>query len=81
MEFSEGTGQKKRYFVSGGIIEVINNVVSVLVDYAIAGDKVVKEDITTLITEIDDKLSAGDITNRDDLRLRKNDLEEALKQA
>jgi hypothetical protein len=53
----------------------------VLVDYAIAGDKVVKEDITTLITEIDDKLSTGDITNRDDLRLRKNDLEEALKQA
>jgi F-type H+-transporting ATPase subunit epsilon len=82
LEFSEGTSQKKkRYFVSGGIIEVINNVVSVLVDYAIAGDKVVKEDITTLITEIDDKLSAGDITNRDDLRLRKNDLEEALKQA
>ena len=79
--FSEGTSQKKRYFVSGGIIEVINNVVSVLVDYAVAGDKVVKEDITTLITEIDDKLSAVDITNRDDLRLRKNDLEEALKQA
>tara|TARA_Y100001935_G_scaffold134817_1_gene111559 strand:+ start:2892 stop:3287 length:396 start_codon:yes stop_codon:yes gene_type:complete len=81
LEFSEGTGQKKRYFVSGGIIEVINNVVSVLVDYAIAGDKVVKEDITSLITDIDDKLSAGDITNKDDLGLRKNDLEEALKQA
>jgi len=80
LEFSEGTGQKKRYFVSGGIIEVINNVVSVLVDYAIAGDKVVKEDITSLITDIDDKLSAGDITNKDDLGLRKNDLEEALKQ-
>ena len=81
LEFSEGTSQKKRYFVSGGIIEVINNVVSVLVDYAIAGDKVVKEDITTLISEIDDKLSAGDISNKDDLGLRKNDLEEALKQA
>ncbi len=81
LEFSEGTSQKKRYFVSGGIIEVINNVVSVLVDYAIAGDKVVKEDITTLITEVDDKLSTGDIINRDDLQLRKNDLEEALKQA
>ena len=81
LEFSEGTSQKKTYFVSGGIIEVINNVVSVLVDYAIAGDKVVKVDITTLITEINDKLSTGDITNRDDLRLRKNDLEEALKQA
>ena len=81
LEFSEGTKEKERYFVSGGIIEVINNVVSVLVDYAIAGDKVVKEDITTLITEIDNKLSAGDITNKDDLGLRKNDLEEALKQA
>ena len=81
LEFSEGTGQKKRYFVSGGIIEIINNVVSVLVDYAIAGDKVVKEDITSLITDIDDKLSAGDIANKDDLGLRRNDLEEALKQA
>ena len=81
LEFSEGTSQKKRYFVSGGIIEVVNNVVSVLVDYAIAGDKVVKEDIINLITEIDNKLSAGDITNKDDLGLRKNDLEEALKQA
>ena len=55
--------------------------VSVLVDSAIAGDKIVKEDITTLIHEIDDKLSAGDIVNKDDLGLRKNDLEEALKQA
>ena len=81
LEFSEGTKERERYFVSGGIIEVINNVVSVLVDYAIAGDKVVKEDITTLITEIDNKLSAGDVTNKDDLGLRKNDLEEALKQA
>ena len=81
LELSEGTSQKKRYFVSGGIVEVINNVVSVLVDHAIAGDKVVKQDITTLITEIDDKLSAGDIKNKDDLELRKNDLEEALKQA
>ena len=81
LEFSEGTSKKQRYFVSGGIIEVINNVVSVLVDSAITGDKIVKEDITTLIHEIDDKLSAGDIVNKDDLGLRKNDLEEALKQA
>ena len=81
LEFSEGTSKKQRYFVSGGIIEVSNNVVSVLVDSAIAGDKIVKEDITNLIHEIDDKLSAGDIVNKDDLGLRKNDLEEALKQA
>ena len=81
LEFSEGTIKKQRYFVSGGIIEVSNNVVSVLVDTAIAGDKIVKEDITTLIHEIDDKLSAGDTVNTDDLGLRKNDLEEALKQA
>ena len=52
LEFSEGTSDKQRYFVSGGIIEVINNVVSVLVDYAIAGDKVVKEDITTLFLKL-----------------------------
>ncbi len=81
LEFSEGTSKKQRYFVSGGIIEVSNNMVSVLVDSAIAGDKIVKEDITTLIHEIDDKLAAGDIVNKDDLGLRKNDLEEALKQA
>ena len=81
LEFSEGATNKQRYFVSGGIIEVINNMVSVLVDTAISGDKIVKEDITTLISEIDDKLSAGDTINKDVLGLRKNDLEEALKQA
>ena len=81
LEFSEGTSKKQRYFVSGGIIEIINNNVSVLVDSAIEKDKLVKEDISVLISEIDDKLSASDITNKDDLGLRKNDLEEALKQA
>ena len=81
LEFAEGTRKKQRYFVSGGIIEVINNTVSVLVDSAIEGDKLVKEDISVLISEIDDKLSAEDIANKDDLGLRKNDLEEALKQA
>ena len=81
LEFSEGTSEKQRYFVSGGIIEVINNMVSVLVDSAVSGDKIVKEDITNLISEVDDKLSAEDIVNKDDLGLRKNDLEEALKQA
>ena len=81
LEFAEGTSKKQRYFVSGGIIEVINNTVSVLVDSAIEGDKVIKEEISVLISEIDDKLSAGDVTNKDDLGLRKNDLEEALKQS
>ena len=81
LEYSEGTGKKQRYFVSGGIVEVTNKTVSVLVDSAIAGDKIVKEDLITLISEIDEKLSAGDIINKDDLGLRKNDLEEALKQA
>ena len=80
LEFSEGPSSKQRYFVSGGIIEVINNTVSLLVDSAITGDKVVKEDISTLISEIDEKLAIPDITNKDDLGLRKNDLEEALKQ-
>ena len=81
LEFSEGTSDKQRYFVSGGIIEVINNKVSVLVDSAVSGDKIVKEDITNLISEVDDRLSAADTINKDDLGLRKNDLEEALKQA
>ena len=81
LEFSEGSSSKQRYFVSGGIIEVINNTVSLLVDSAISGDKVVKEDISTLMSGIDEKLAVADITNKDDLGLRKNDLEEALKQA
>ena len=66
LEFSEGTSDKQRYFVSGGIIEVINNMVSVLVDSAVSGDKIVKEDITNLISEIDDRLSAEDTLNKDD---------------
>ena len=81
LEFSEGTSDKQRYFVSGGIIEVINNMVSVLVDSAVSGEKIVKEDITNLISEVNDRLSATDTINKDDLGLRKNDLEEALKQA
>ena len=81
LEFSEGTSDKQKYFVSGGIIEVINNMVSVLVDSAVSGEKIVKEDITNLISEVDDRLSAVDTINKDDLGLRKNDLEEALKQA
>ena len=81
LKFSDGSSKEQRYFVSGGIIEVNNNMVSVLVDLVIASDKVVQEDISALISEIDDKLSAGDSTNIDDLGLRKNDLEEALKQS
>jgi F-type H+-transporting ATPase subunit epsilon len=81
LEFSEGTSDKQKYFVSGGIIEVINNMVSVLVDSAVSGEKIVKEDITNLISEVDERLSAADTINKDDLGLRKNDLEEALKRA
>ena len=81
MEFSEETSDKQRYFVSGGIVEVINNMVSVLVDSAVSGEKILKEDITNLISEVNDRLSATDTINKDDLGLRKNDLEEALKQA
>ena len=81
LEFSEGTSDKQRYFVSGGIIEVINNNVFVLVDSAVASDKIAKEDITNLISEVNDRLSTTDTINKDDLGLRKNDLEEALKQA
>ena len=81
LEFSEGTSDKQKYFVSGGIIEVINSMVSVLVDSAVSGEKIVKEDITNLISEVDERLSAADTINKDDLGLRKNDLEEALKQA
>ena len=49
-------------------------------DKAVTGDKDIKEDISTLISGIDEKLAIADITDKDDLGLRKNDLEEALKQ-
>ena len=78
LEFSEGSSSKQRYFVSGGIIEVINNTVSILVDSAVTGDNAVKEYIPKLISEVDEKLVIADTTNKDDLGLRKNDLEEAL---
>ena len=80
LEFSDGSSSKHRYFVSGGIIEVINNTVSILVDSAITGDNAVKEFIPKLISEVDEKLVIADTTNKDDLGLRKNDLEEALRQ-
>ena len=80
LEFSDGSSSKHRYFVSGGIIEVINNTVSLLVDKAVTADKDIREDISTLISGIDEKLAIADITDKDDLGLRKNDLEEALKQ-
>ena len=80
LEFSEGSSSKQRYFVSGGIVEVNNNTVSLLVDKAVTGDKDIKEDISTLISGIDEKLAIADITDKDDLGLRKNDLEEVLKQ-
>ena len=81
LEFSDEASKKQKYFVSGGIVEVTNNMVSVLVDLAVDGEKVVKENISALISEIDEKLSAAGTANIDDLELRKNDLEEALKQA
>ena len=80
LEFSDGPSSKHRYFVSGGIIEVINNTVSILVDSAVTGDNAVKEFIPKLISEVDEKLVIADTTNKDDLGLRKNDLEEALRQ-
>ena len=52
LEFSEGTSDKQRYFVSGGIIEVINNMVSVLVDSAVSGDKVINADSQSKIIPI-----------------------------
>ena len=80
LEFSEESSSKQRYFVSGGIIEVINNNVSILVDSAVTGDNAVKEYIPKLISEVDEKLVIADTTNKDELGLRKNDLEEALTQ-
>ena len=75
IEFSDGSSSKHRYFVSGGIIEVINNTVSLLVDSAITSDEVVKEDISTLISGIDEEMAIADITKKDDFAKVRKDIQ------
>ena len=80
LRFSQGEAAKNSYFVSGGIVEVFSNKVSILVDSAVPLENIKKENVRKLIVEVENLLSAKDIKNRDDLELRKNDLEEALQQ-
>lgn len=81
LKFSDGESLKNTYFVSGGIVEVIKNKVSILVDLAISTNDITKEKISELVLDIDSLLLETDIKNKDKLELRKNDLEEARKMA
>ncbi len=71
--------EKKRLFISGGIIEVLNNNVSVLVDSAIPEEEVNSSLLSEYIEEIEEKLDSESVINKDDIELRKSDFNEVKK--
>ena len=79
LEVETGKNEKNRFFISGGIIEVLNNEVSILVDSSSSEEEVDSTMISEYIKELEDKLDSETITNRDDLELRRNDFHEAMK--
>jgi F-type H+-transporting ATPase subunit epsilon len=79
LEVESGTNEKIRFFISGGIIEILNNEVCILVDSSTNSDDIDESKIKKYIKEIDDKLGSEIRKNVDDLELRRNDLIESLK--
>ena len=79
LEVETEKNEKKRFFISGGIIEVLNNEISILVDSSSSEEEIDSTLISEYIKELEDKLDSETITNRDDLELRKNDFNEAMK--
>ena len=79
LEVETEKNQKKRLFISGGIIEVLNNNVSVLVDSAIPEEEVKLSLLSEYIEELEQKLSSESVMNKDDLELRKSDFNELIK--
>jgi F-type H+-transporting ATPase subunit epsilon len=79
LEVEARTNEKIRFFISGGIIEILNNEVCILVDSSTSSDEIDETKIKRYIEEVDDKLASGTSKNVDDLELRKNDLIESLK--
>ena len=79
LEAETEKNQKKRLFISGGIIEVLNNNVSILVDSAIPEEEVNSSLLSEYIEQLEQELGSESVTNKDDIELRKNDFTEVIK--
>ena len=79
LEAETEQNKRKRLFVSGGIIEVLNNNVSILVDTSIPEEEVTSAMLSEYIEELEQKLDSENVLNKDDVELRKNDFNEVLK--
>ncbi len=79
LEVETEKNEKKRLFISGGIIEVLNNNVSILVDSSVPEEKVSSALISEHIEKLERNLSSENVTNKDDIELRKNDFNEVKK--
>ena len=71
--------EKKKLFITGGIIEVLDNNVSILVDSSFPEEEVSSSLLSEYIDEIEEKLASENVTNKDDMELRKSDFNEAMK--
>ena len=79
LEAETGINEKQRLFISGGIIEVLNNEISILVDSAIPEEEVSSSFLSECIKELEEKLASENNINKDDMELRKSDFNEAKK--
>ena len=80
LDLSIGKGiNNDMFFISGGIIEVLNNNVSILVDSSVPEEKVSSALISEHIEKLERNLSSENVTNKDDIELRKNDFNEVKK--
>ncbi len=71
--------ERKKFFISGGIIEVLKNNVSILVDSSIPEEEVNSSILSEYVKEVEQKLDSEDVIGKDDLELRKSDFHEAIK--
>ena len=79
LEAETDKNEKQRLFISGGIIEVLNNNVSILVDSAIPEEEVNSSLLSDYIEQLEQELGSVSATNKDDIELRKNDFTEVSK--
>ena len=79
LEAETDKNEKQRLFISGGIIEVLNNNVSILVDSAIPEEEVNSSLLSEYIEQLEQELGSESVTNKDDIELRKNDFTEVIK--
>ena len=79
LEAETDKNEKKRLFISGGIIEVLNNNVSILVDSSTPEEEVSVSLLSEYIQELEQKLESENGINKDDTELRKSDFNEVIK--